>query len=203
MKIAVLGNDILRNELIQSTGEIDWIKVNDIHQLFNENDVNAYFILDESIALPNINLPSAPIIINSVVTTLQELNAPENIIRINGWSGFLQKETWELSGKLNEAAINILKTLGKKYILVADNPGFISARVIAMIINEAYFAKGEHVSNEASIDTAMKLGTNYPFGPFEWAAIIGIKNIYNLINKLSVQDKRYLVAPELAKMITA
>jgi len=41
----------------------------------------------------------------------------------------------------------------------------------------------------------MKLGTNYPYGPLEWAAKIGLKNIYAVLQKLSLTDKRY--APSL------
>ena len=85
----------------------------------------------------------------------------------------------------------ILKALNKNVIPVPDQPGFISARIIAMIINEAYFAKSENVSTEKEIDVAMKLGTNYPYGPFEWASIIGIKNIYALLKILSETDSRY------------
>ena len=47
---------------------------------------------------------------------------------------------------------------------VPDEPGFIAARIIAMIINEAYYAKGEQVSSKADIDIAMKLGTTIPWG---------------------------------------
>jgi 3-hydroxybutyryl-CoA dehydrogenase len=44
----------------------------------------------------------------------------------------------------------------------------------------------------------MKLGTNYPFGPFEWAKEIGLNNIYFLLQKLSLTDKCYQPAPMLA-----
>ena len=75
----------------------------------------------------------------------------------------------------------VLTMINKKAVTVSDEPGFIAARIISMIINEAYFAKAENVSSEKEIDVAMKLGTNYPFGPFEWARLIGIKNIYELL----------------------
>ena len=68
-----------------------------------------------------------------------------------------------------------------------------------MIINEAYFAKDENVSTEKEIDTAMKLGTNYPFGPFEWAQIIGIRNIYALLKTLNETDPRYKPSTLLEK----
>ena len=60
-----------------------------------------------------------------------------------------------------------------------------------MIINEAFFALEDNVSSKAEIDTAMKLGTNYPFGPFEWAAVMGLENILALLQKLYTTDSRY------------
>ena len=92
----------------------------------------------------------------------------------------------------------MLEKLGKSWIVCPDIPGFISAGVIAMIINEAYFALQEEVSSKADIDTAMKLGTNYPYGPFEWSEIIGIKNVYTLLCNMSKLDKKYVPAPNLA-----
>ena len=79
----------------------------------------------------------------------------------------------------------------------ADDYGFIAARIIAMIINEAYYALEENVSTKEQIDIAMKLGTNYPYGPFEWSEKIGIEKIYLLLEKLSVQNKRYTIAGSL------
>jgi 3-hydroxybutyryl-CoA dehydrogenase len=60
-----------------------------------------------------------------------------------------------------------------------------------MIINEAYFALDEKVSSKEEIDIAMKLGTNYPFGPFEWSNKIGIKKICDLLNVLKEINPRY------------
>jgi 3-hydroxybutyryl-CoA dehydrogenase len=80
---------------------------------------------------------------------------------------------------------------------VPDVPGFIAPRVVTMIINEAYFALAENVSTKTEIDLAMKLGTNYPFGPFEWAEKIGLKNIAELLGTLSRVNKRYEPAPLL------
>ena len=68
-----------------------------------------------------------------------------------------------------------------------------------MIINEAFFALEEGVSSKEEIDVAMKLGTNYPYGPFEWQEKIGLQNIYQLLHNLSEKDKRYSVSPLLRK----
>ena len=78
----------------------------------------------------------------------------------------------------------------------------MSARVLSAIINEAWFALQENVSTKNEIDTAMKLGTNYPFGPFEWCERIGVNNIYGLLNELAKSDSCYEPAALLKKEAT-
>lgn len=134
---------------------------------------------------------SKPVIINSVHKTRKQLNANEHVYRINGWSSFIRRDLWEISGEPGEQIESAFALIGRKAVFVPDEPGFIAARVISMIINEAYFAKQTGVSSDKEIDTAMKLGTNYPHGPFEWAAMIGVKNIFALLDVLSQTDKRY------------
>ena len=55
------------------------------------------------------------------------------------------------------------------------------------------------MSTKKEIDTAMKLGTNYPYGPFEWCEKIGKERVYQLLNHLSKTDERYHPAPGLVK----
>jgi 3-hydroxybutyryl-CoA dehydrogenase len=45
----------------------------------------------------------------------------------------------------------------------------------------------------------MKLGTNYPFGPFEWSEKIGLKNICDLLQELSKTEGRYTICEALLK----
>jgi 3-hydroxybutyryl-CoA dehydrogenase len=68
-----------------------------------------------------------------------------------------------------------------------------------MIINEAYYALEENISTKDQIDVAMKLGTNYPYGPFEWSERIGVEKIYLLLKNLSANNKRYTIAAALKK----
>ena len=131
------------------------------------------------------------IIVNSVVKTLHELDS--SFIRINGWNTFLKRQMVEAAGDESgkEKAGEVFSFLNKKIEWAADTPGFITPRVIASIINEAYFALEQEISTREEIDTAMKLGTNYPYGPFEWSEKIGLKNIYSLLTRLSAEQKRY------------
>lgn len=132
-------------------------------------------------------IPGASVILNAVETV------PADLIRINGWPGFMRSGIIEAAGPPNkqEKVNQLFSLMGKKLEWVPNLPGFISPRIISMIINEAYFTAEEGVSDEVAIDTAMKLGTNYPYGPFEWASLIGHKRIYSLLSELEKEDSRY------------
>jgi len=62
-----------------------------------------------------------------------------------------------------------------------------------------YFTLAEEVSSKQETDIAMKLGTNYPYGPFEWAEKIGLKNILALLQQLGKEQQRYQPAALLEK----
>jgi len=144
------------------------------------------------------SLKSSIIIINSISSTLEGL--PSNFVRINGWPGFLKRPIVEAScnsEEIKNIAEKVLSHFGKKTEWVPDVPGFVTARVVSMIINEAYFALDEKVSSKEEIDTAMKLGTNYPYGPFEWGEKIGLPQIHELLQNLARQNSRYEPAPLL------
>ncbi len=137
-----------------------------------------------------------PVFLCAVTATGRDL--PEGIHRINAWPGFLEKKLVEIvPGAAWDQAEPILKALGWDFVVVPDQPGMIAPRVVAMIINEAYYAWGEGVSSKADINTAMKLGTNYPYGPFEWAERIGLPRIAALLLALQEADERYTPAPAL------
>jgi 3-hydroxybutyryl-CoA dehydrogenase len=139
-------------------------------------------------------------IINSVADTLHETDA--SFVRINGWATFLKAPTLEASCRhehLEKLAEDVFAAFHKTLEWLPDEPGFVVPRVVSLIVNEAYFALAEGVSTRDEIDTAMKLGTAYPFGPFEWSEKIGLKNIAGLLQNLSNEQPRYTPAPLLLK----
>ena len=200
MKYVVTGNDEIFNKLIDDSQQITWIRAENENGFFSHPDADAFFDLNED-SNADYNALTKPVFINNMINTLSEINAAKNIVRINLWPGFAEKELWEIAGEINIETASVLKNLHKKYITVNDEPGFVSPRIIAMIINEAYFAKDENVSSEADIDTAMKLGTNYPYGPFEWCKKIGVERVFNLLEKLAETDKRFTPAGGLKNEI--
>lgn len=206
MKLVIVTNDELKEELlsggISNDCKIDW--VGSSSELSSYKDADAVIDLlfdnngyDHTYLKPFL---SKPVFVNSVNKTISEIGLP--FFRINGWPGFLKRNIAEVSSGNNatrDRAENILALLNRKPEWVPDIKGFISPRVISMIINEAYFALEENVSTKEEIDIAMKLGTNYPYGPFEWGKKIGLKNITDLLTELSMDEKRYQPARLLLK----
>lgn len=134
------------------------------------------------------------VIINSVVDTLNDLQLP--FIRINAWPGLSDTliEASCLNKALKHTAETVFQNLGKQIHWLPDEPGFVTPRVISMIINEAYLTFEEDVSSKEDIDMAMKLGTAYPYGPFEWGQKIGLKNVVALLKRLSEEKPQYELA---------
>lgn len=203
MKIFVYGNQAQQKEIesMISAGDFTFTFQNELPKNEDYTIHDAFLLLSDFPAEINFTLfENKPVLINAVPETLYELNFPPNISRINGWPGFLERRTWEVASNEVERIDHIFKGFNRKIFFVKDEPGFVAARVISMIVNEAFFALGENVSTKEEIDLAMKLGTNYPLGPFEWAAKIGIGKIYLLLKKLSEKEERYLPAPALEKL---
>jgi 3-hydroxybutyryl-CoA dehydrogenase len=119
-----------------------------------------------------------------------------------GLHTFLPREVLEVAlppeGKVQDLEKACL-ALGTTFEVVADQAGMVTPRVICMIINEAYFTLAEGTATREDIDLAMKLGTNYPFGPFEWAERIGLKNVVSLLEAVygESKDERYRICPLL------
>ena len=160
-------------------------------QISDYKNMDAFFILDKKpIEINFKDFGEKPVFINSVVETLAQLQLPANVSSVNGWPGFLQREIWEVASENKEFSKKIFDALEWKIIFIKDEPGLVAARVISMIINEAFYALKENVSTKKEIDLAMKLGTHYPFGPFEWVEKIGLKNVFDLLKKLSEKEER-------------
>lgn len=201
MQVVVLADTGLKEELlaqrVNEPIEITWLT--GIDDLKGATDADACIDLLFEPEHKRIELlkqmQPRPVLVNSVITTLKDL--PENFVRFNGWPAFLKRAIIESAcnvDSIKKRAEEIFSLLNKKVEWVADEPGFITARIVAMIINEAYFALGEGVSSKNEMDIAMKLGTNYPYGPFEWAEKIGTKKIVALLNELSSRDGRFETA---------
>ncbi|MGU3522645.1 3-hydroxyacyl-CoA dehydrogenase [Enterobacteriaceae bacterium C23F] len=83
-----------------------------------------------------------------------------------------------------EKAIYWLQQQGKKVLLIADYPGLLVWRTVAMLVNEALDALQKGVASEADINIAMRLGVNYPRGPLQWGELLGWQRVLELLENL-------------------
>lgn len=152
--------------------------------------------------------PGIPVLAGMVKTSLTEIIGQYafeqgfNIMGCNFLPGMVNMPVLEVS-VLDEGQQETLDTvmykLGWEYLLVGDAVGLVTPRVVCMIINEAYLTAQEGTASPEDIDTSMRLGTNYPYGPFEWSERIGIKHVYEVLKAVHdvTGDDRYEVAASL------
>ncbi len=91
------------------------------------------------------------------------------------------------------------RAAGKHTEWVGEAPGLVLGRILAQIVNEAHFAVGQGIATEDDCNTAMRLGFNWPRGPFEWGAAIGLSRVVAILDELHdlLGEERYRVAPPL------
>lgn len=102
--------------------------------------------------------------------------------------------------------ISFFQSAGVTHIKpLLERPGLILPRILCQIINEAAFAVGEAVADRDTIDRAMRLGVNYPKGPFEWGAEIGFGQVKAVIDHLYefYREERYRPAPYLQLLVSS
>jgi 3-hydroxybutyryl-CoA dehydrogenase len=207
MIIAVLADQPLKEEFLtkNSSAEFEIIWADSLRSL-GIIEADAYFDLlfeNEPERVSRLkNLFSAPVFVNAVCDTTAQIGAP--FFRINAWPTMLGRQLTEYSTETPDDAVkadSIFKKMGWTGEWVPDTVGMITPRIVSMIINEAWYAFDEKISSKEEIDRAMKLGTNYPYGPFEWGDKIGLKNVYELLNILAVTNSRYQPAASLQKQV--
>lgn len=215
MNILIIGEDINFQESQQKFG------LSHTYTFLNEHrdadnflpnyDLVLDFIIDEEPdEFEMYATRTATVLLNTCKISLGELafmvdnKLKSRIFGFNGMPTFLNREILEVSVWRKEDENDLKKICGSlntKYQIVDDRVGFVTPRVICMIINEAYYTTQEGTASREDIDLAMKLGTNYPFGPFEWCERIGIKHVYELLEAVyeDTKDERYKICPLLKK----
>lgn len=85
---------------------------------------------------------------------------------------------------------------------VPDTAGGIAFRLVALLVNEAVSALAEGLAEADAIDTAMRLGVNYPRGPLAWGAELGLADVEAGLRGLLAElgAERFAPQPLLARL---
>jgi 3-hydroxybutyryl-CoA dehydrogenase len=104
-----------------------------------------------------------------------------------------------------QAALEIVRKVGKTAAYAEDFPAFIVNRIIMPMINEAVYTLYEGVGNVDAIDTAMRLGANHPMGPLQLADFIGLDTCLAVMQVLyeGLADSKYRPCPLMVKYVEA
>ncbi|MCY9657239.1 3-hydroxyacyl-CoA dehydrogenase NAD-binding domain-containing protein [Paenibacillus chondroitinus] len=93
----------------------------------------------------------------------------------------------------------------KKGIKVNESPGFITSRLICTLINEALHTLSEGVATAEDIDTAMRIGYDFKYGPLEMCDRFGLDAVHDALEGMfrDYGDIKYRPSFLLKKMVRA
>ena len=111
----------------------------------------------------------------------------------------------ETTDEVYQTVEDMSKDVGKTPVEVNDFPGFVSNRVLQIMINEAIYCLYESVAQPDAIDTVMKLGMNHPMGPLALADLIGLDTVLAIMNVLyeGYNDSKYRPCPLLKQYVAS
>jgi 3-hydroxybutyryl-CoA dehydrogenase len=214
-KVYLTGSETINNEIKEFLdGKAEFTEtIESAGIIFNTTNFPEYEKTEELQYIESQTQNTVPIFTSSLCFSvsaqcaLQE--SPERLIGIGLYDTFSKAKRIEIApSKITDAAIlknaeNFLNEAGISYSIVPDRVGMIFPRIVSMIINEAAQVYSEQVASKEDIDTAMKLGTNYPFGPLEWADRLGVDLVYNILSALQRDfgEDRYRPHPLLKEML--
>ncbi|MCD7036468.1 3-hydroxyacyl-CoA dehydrogenase [Metabacillus sp. GX 13764] len=96
------------------------------------------------------------------------------------------------------------KQMRKETVLINEFPGFVTSRISALVGNEAFYMLQEGVGTPEEIDKAIRLGLNYPMGPFELGDLVGLDTRLHNLNYLhQTLGEKYRPAPLLVQYVKA
>lgn len=143
-----------------------------------------------------------PVIVQSVEHSLSFIGEP--FIRICAWPALLEFGVVELAvanPSREKEVQEIMSVIGCPCRLVPDRPGMIGPRLLALFVNEAWYALGSGVGTREEIESVMKPYAASGLGPFEWGDRIGLKPVVSLLEALAREEERYAVAPALQRAV--
>lgn len=214
-KIFLMGSESINSEIRELlNGKAEFTEeIGSAELVFNTSNFPEYEKSEELQYIESQTPANVPIFTSSLCYSVSDQCAlqaqPERLIGIGLYDTFSKAKRIEIApSKITHPEIlknaeKFLHEAGITYSVVPDRVGMIFPRIVSMIINEAVQVYSEQIASKEDIDTAMKLGTNYPLGPLEWADRLGAGLVYNILAGLQRDfgEDRYRPHPTLKEMV--
>lgn len=167
------------------------------------------------IALDRICAPPCVFAANTSAIRIGRIGAatgrPANVIGMHFMNPVPLKRHVEVivGAHTSEAAVasakTLLEQLGKTAIVVRDSPGFVSNRVMMLMINEAIAVFEEGVASAADVDAIFVQCFSHAMGPLATADLIGLDTILRTLDVLRDDggDRKFEAAATLRRMVDA
>ena len=215
MKLFVNGSENRLNEFREKIGgaaEVSYFMYDFNPDSMDFSVYDAVFDLNLDDAPENIDwyarLENKPVIVSAAKMQLAQMGYYQgneiacHLAGFNALPTFINRAKAELSvynPSSKETVSGLFERLDWAPRFVEDRVGMVTPRLIFMIINEAAYTLQEGIATARDIDESMKLGVNYPYGPFEWCDKIGIIDVYETLQAIynDTNDERYKICPLL------
>jgi 3-hydroxybutyryl-CoA dehydrogenase len=142
--------------------------------------------------------PECAIFVDAYATDLRELSKrlmhPQRIVGYGVLAALADQRVVEVvdaeetSDDMLELAQDLFESIGRNVALVENEPGLFLGRTVGSIVNEAVCVVQEEIAGADDVDSAMKLGTNYPKGPIEWGREIGGDRVARILARVAAAD---------------
>ncbi len=148
----------------------------------------------------------------SLTELANEISNPERVIGLHFLHPVSKIDLVEIIRglKTSEATFEktykfVEQTIEKKGIMVYESPGFVTTRLICTLINEALHVLTEGVASAEDIDSAMRIGYDFHYGPMEMCDRFGLDSVLAAMERMFREfgDLKYRPSITLKKMVRA
>ncbi len=166
--------------------------------------------------LDNVTNPDAILASNTSSLSLTEIASvvekPERVIGMHFLHPVARIDLVEIVRGLRtsdetfeKAKYFVDSVIQKKGIMVFESPGFVTTRLICILINEALHTLQEGVASAEDIDAAMRIGYDFRYGPLEMCDRFGLDSVLAAMERMFREygELKYRPSVLLKKMVRA
>jgi len=205
-----------KNEIMSHiTGVIEFSEISDQEYIIEALPENLKLKMDIFLELEKYCSPEAIFITNTSTLSITELasatDRPYRMIGMHFLYPVSKIKLIELVKGLNTSAetfnkaVLLAEKLERTHIEVFESPGYVTTRVMLPLVNEAIEVLMEGVASAEDIDTAMRIGYEFPRGPLAMADAIGLDQVLSWLETLfhDLGDQKYRPCPLLRMLVRA